>query len=38
MLATQRLLEACVRAGGVGRLVYALSSSVYGNPVSMAVF
>ena len=37
VLATQRLLEACVRAGGVGRFVYASSSSVYGNPVSMLV-
>jgi nucleoside-diphosphate-sugar epimerase len=32
VLATQRLLEACVGAG-VGRLVYASSSSVYGNAV-----
>ncbi|MEA3077488.1 MAG: UDP-glucuronate 4-epimerase [Actinomycetota bacterium] len=31
VLATQRLLEACVASGGVGRFVYASSSSVYGN-------
>jgi UDP-glucuronate 4-epimerase len=30
VLVTQRLLEAC-RRGGVGRIVYASSSSVYGN-------
>lgn len=37
VLATQRLLEACARAGSVKRFVYASSSSVYGNPVSMPI-
>ena len=31
VLATQRLLEACIRAGSVERFVFASSSSVYGN-------
>jgi nucleoside-diphosphate-sugar epimerase len=36
VLATQRLLEACCRAG-VNRVVYASSSSVYGNAVEYPV-
>jgi len=31
VLATQKLLEACVRAGNVKRFVFASSSSIYGN-------
>jgi nucleoside-diphosphate-sugar epimerase len=37
ILATQRLLEAARAAGSVRRLVYASSSSVYGNAVELPV-
>jgi len=31
ILATQKLLEACIRAGNIKRFVFASSSSIYGN-------
>lgn len=37
VLATQRLLETTLRIGGIKRLVYASSSSVYGDAVSFPV-
>lgn len=37
VLATQRLLETTLRIGGIKRLVYASSSSVYGDAVSFPI-
>lgn len=37
VLATQRLLEACVRVGTIKGFIYASSSSVYGNPVRVPI-
>ena len=37
ILATQRLLESCVRVGTVKGFIYASSSSVYGNPVRVPI-
>lgn len=37
VLATQRLLETALRVGGIKRLVYASSSSVYGDAMSFPI-